>query len=167
MFTCARLQRRFLSRCAVLIEHDGKAPSAASLSALKFASDTLNKFSAVEKSIDAIVVTDPSCNEGLVGLLQSYPFGKIYHADGNYAHHLPEVLASTVAALHKEKKWEMLIAAHTSLGKGVWPRMAALVGESVEMASDVTGCDVEKDTNGLVFTRPIYAGEFVCHKHFS
>jgi electron transfer flavoprotein alpha subunit len=66
-----------------------------------------------------------------------------------YAHQLPEALAPLIAALMEGQ--DAFIAASTTTGKNIAPRVAALL--DVMQISDVLAIDGQD-----VFTRPIYAG---------
>src|SRR5512144_906650 len=75
---------------------------------------------------------------------------KVLHADAPaYAHPLAEALAPLVARL--APAYTHLVAAATTTGKNLLPRVAALL--DVAQISDVTGIE-SADT----FVRPIYAG---------
>ncbi len=70
----------------------------------------------------------------------------------HYAHLLPENLAALVVSL--TEKYTHLVAAATSIGKNLMPRVAALL--DVAVISDITGVE-SADT----FIRPIYAGNAI------
>jgi electron transfer flavoprotein alpha subunit len=75
---------------------------------------------------------------------------KVLHADAPaYAHPLAEALAPLIAGLAKD--YSHVLAAATTTGKNLLPRVAALL--DVAQISDITAIESE-DT----FVRPIYAG---------
>ncbi|KAK4050212.1 Electron transfer flavoprotein alpha-subunit [Microbotryomycetes sp. JL221] len=69
-------------------------------------------------------------------------------------HSLAEPLAPVIAALVKSGGYTHLAAAHSALGKNVFPRVAGLL--EVQQISDVMGIE-SPDT----FVRPIYAGNAI------
>ena len=76
--------------------------------------------------------------------------GKVLHADdAAYAHALAENLAPLVTGL--AEGYDHLIAAATTFGKNVMPRVAALL--DVAQVSDIIGI-----ASASVFVRPTYAG---------
>ena len=82
--------------------------------------------------------------------------GKLVHFKGheNFVRAQPEELAPIIVALQKKSGFTHVIASHSSFGKNVLPRVAALLDK--QAISDVTGI-VDQDT----FVRPIYAGNAV------
>jgi len=77
---------------------------------------------------------------------------KVLHADASYlANPTAENVAATVVALAKAGGYSHVLAPATGFGKGVLPRVAALL--DVAQISDIIGVE-SPDT----FVRPIYAG---------
>ncbi|KAM0749008.1 electron transfer flavoprotein, alpha subunit [Meredithblackwellia eburnea MCA 4105] len=70
------------------------------------------------------------------------------------AHQLAEPLAPVIANLVKQNNFTHVAAAHSALGKNVFPRVAGLL--DVQQISDVMAIESE-DT----FVRPIYAGNAI------
>jgi electron transfer flavoprotein alpha subunit len=80
---------------------------------------------------------------------------KVLRADAAYlAKPTAENVASTVVALVEARGYSHVLAPATSLGKGVMPRVAALL--DVAQISEITGVE-SPDT----FVRPIYAGSAI------
>ena len=78
---------------------------------------------------------------------------KVLHADGDdYAHNLAEPLAALIVSL--APSYDTIITAATTVGKSVFPRVAALL--DVVQISEITDV-LSADT----FKRPIYAGNAI------
>ncbi|WVR04427.1 hypothetical protein IAU60_001430 [Kwoniella sp. DSM 27419] len=81
---------------------------------------------------------------------------KIYTAASDaYAHSLAENVAPLLASVLPAKDVSHIFAAHTAVGKNVFPRLAGIVDSS--MIADIVALEASGDT----FTRPIYAGNAI------
>ncbi|HEX6375656.1 MAG TPA: FAD-binding protein [Allosphingosinicella sp.] len=128
----------------VLVEHEGGQVKDATLSAVTAAA----KLGEVHLLV---------AGEGVGGVAQAAAkivgVGKVHVADGPaYAHQLAENVAPLAAGLMQGH--DAFVAASTTTGKNVAPRVAALL--DVMQISDVIGIEGE-DT----FQRPIYAGNAI------
>jgi electron transfer flavoprotein alpha subunit len=129
----------------VLAEHDNQSVKAA----------TRNAVTAATKlgSDITVLVAGSNCQGAAQAAARIVGVTKVLVADApELAHALPENLAPLIAALGDGH--EYLIAAATSAGKSVMPRVAALL--DVQQISDVLTIE-SPDT----FTRPIYAGNAI------
>jgi electron transfer flavoprotein alpha subunit len=84
-----------------------------------------------------------SCIKGIDHLITT--------SDSVFEKGLPEFIAPLIIQCHQQHRYSHIVAAHSSFGKNVLPRVAALL--DVAPLSDVVKI-VSKDT----FLRPIYAG---------
>jgi electron transfer flavoprotein alpha subunit len=131
-------------KCLVLVEHEGDQLKDATLSAVTAAS----KLGEVHLLIAGEGVGDVAEQAARIAGV-----GKIHVADGAaYAHQLAENVAPLAAQLMEGH--DVFVAASTTTGKNVAPRVAALL--DVMQISDVIGVENE-DT----FVRPIYAGNAI------
>jgi len=81
---------------------------------------------------------------------------KIYTAaHDSYAHALAENVTPMLSKFLPEKSITHLFAAHTAVGKNVFPRLAGALDTS--MIADI----IALDSAGETFTRPIYAGNAI------
>jgi len=131
-------------KCLVLVEHEGGQLKDATLSAVTAAS----KLGEVHLLV---------AGEGVSGVGEQAAkiagVGKVHVADSPaYAHQLAENVAPLAADLMGHH--DAFVAASTTTGKNVAPRVAALL--DVMQVSDVIGIEGE-DT----FVRPIYAGNAI------
>jgi len=131
-------------KCLVLVEHEGGQLKDATLSAVTAAS----KLGEVHLLV---------AGEGVSGVAEQAAkiagVGKVHVADdAAYGHQLAENVAPLAAKLMEAH--DAFVAAATTTGKNVAPRVAALL--DVMQISDVIGIEGE-DT----FTRPIYAGNAI------
>jgi electron transfer flavoprotein alpha subunit len=131
-------------KCLVLVEHEGGQLKDATLSAVTAASRL--------GEVHLLVA-----GEGVGGVAGAAAkiagVGKVHVADdAAYAHQLAENVAPLAAKLMESH--DAFVAAATTTGKNVAPRVAALL--DVMQVSDVIGIEGE-DT----FTRPIYAGNAI------
>jgi electron transfer flavoprotein alpha subunit len=131
-------------KCLVLVEHEGGQLKDATLSAVSAAA----KLGEVHLLV---------AGEGVGAVAQAAAkiagVGKVHVADGAaLAHQLAENVAPLAARLMESH--DAFVAASTTTGKNVAPRVAALL--DVMQISDVMGIEGE-DT----FTRPIYAGNAI------
>jgi electron transfer flavoprotein alpha subunit len=129
----------------VWVDHDGGAPRDATLSAITAAA-------ALGGGVDLLVA-----GEGVDAVAQAAAgiegVGRVLVADdAAYAHALPENVAPLVAGLMDG--YDAFVAAATTTGKNVAPRVAALI--DVQQLSDILSVEAA-DT----FTRPIYAGNAI------
>src|SRR5579883_266204 len=131
----------------LLVEHDGVVVSDKTLRAL-----TALKSLAVygeNESIDALVV-GYTCQKAAEQMAHCEGIGTVFVVDDVlHAHALAEPLAAQVAA-HGDK-YRLIVAAASSYGKNVMPRVAALLDRP--QISEITSV-LGRDT----FERPIYAG---------
>jgi len=131
-------------KCLVLVEHEGGQLKDATLSAVAAASK-LGEVHLLVAGEGVGAVADQAAR--IAGV------GKVHVADGAaYAHQLAENVAPLAADLMGHH--DAFVAASTTTGKNVAPRVAALL--DVMQISDVIGIEGE-DT----FVRPIYAGNAI------
>ncbi len=125
----------------VVADHDNAALKAATLNAVTAAKKLGDVHVLVAGSGSSAVAEAAAKVEGVT---------KVLHADAPaYAHPLAEALAPLVAGLAKD--YSHVLAAATTSGKNLLPRVAALL--DVAQISDVSAIE-SADT----FVRPIYAG---------
>jgi electron transfer flavoprotein alpha subunit len=126
----------------VIAEHDNSELKKATL-------NTVSAAAAIGGEID-ILVAGSSCQSVADAAAQIAGVNKVLLADNaSYEHHLPESLAPLLAELGKN--YSHVMAAATTTGKNLMPRVAALL--DVGQISDIVEVKSE-DT----FVRPIYAG---------
>jgi electron transfer flavoprotein alpha subunit len=126
----------------VIAEHDGRTLRPVTRNVLTAAA-------AIGGDVHVLVAGD-GCAAAAAAAAATPGVAKVLHADGAAcAHDLPENLAPLVAGL--ATGYTHVLAAHTTTGKNVLPRAAALL--DVAMVSDIIAV-VGPDT----FKRPIYAG---------
>ncbi|WP_035677220.1 electron transfer flavoprotein subunit alpha/FixB family protein [Azospirillum brasilense] len=134
----------------VIAEHDNAALKAATLNAVSAAAKIGGDIHVLVAGQGAQAVAEAASK--IAGV------AKVLLADdAAYAHPLPENVAPLVVNLAKgygPEKYEHLLAAASSEGKNLLPRVAALL--DVAAISDITGV-VSADT----FERPIYAGNAI------
>jgi electron transfer flavoprotein alpha subunit len=125
----------------VVADHDNAALKAA----------TLNAVTAAAKLGDVhVLVAGSDAASAAAAAAKVAGVGKVLHADAPaYAHPLAEALAPLVARLAKD--YSHVLAAATTTGKNLLPRVAALL--DVAQISEITAVE-SADT----FVRPIYAG---------
>jgi electron transfer flavoprotein alpha subunit len=129
----------------VVAEHDNQSVKPA----------TRNAVTAATKlgSDITVLVAGQGCRPAAEAAAKIAGVTKVLIADApELAHSLPENLAPLVASL--AGSYEYLIAAATSIGKSVMPRVAALL--DVQQISEIMSVE-GPDT----FTRPIYAGNAI------
>ena len=129
----------------VLAEHDNNNLNPATLNVLAAAT-------AISGDVDLLVA-----GEGCSSVVQKGStvdgVRKVLHVEGQqYAHALAENLAPLIVA--QSSDYEHLMAAATTTGKNVMPRVAALL--DVAQISDVIAI-----ADGDTFDRPIYAGNII------
>ncbi|KAA0675788.1 electron transfer flavoprotein subunit alpha/FixB family protein, partial [Azospirillum brasilense] len=134
----------------VIAEHDNAALKAATLNAVSAAAKIGGDIHVLVAGQGAQAVAEAAAKVAGVSKV-------LLADDAAYAHPLPENVAPLVVGLAKgdgPEKYEHLLAAASSEGKNLLPRVAALL--DVAAISDVTGV-VSADT----FERPIYAGNAI------
>ncbi|MFN3387812.1 MAG: electron transfer flavoprotein subunit alpha/FixB family protein [Allosphingosinicella sp.] len=131
-------------KCLVLVEHEGGQLKDATLSAVTAAAKL--------GSVDLLVAGDNTAD--LADLAAKVDgVGAVHSAAGDaYAHNLAENIAPLAVKLMED--YDVFVAAATTTGKNIAPRVAALL--DVMQISDVIAIESE-DT----FVRPIYAGNAV------
>lgn len=132
-------------RALIVVEHDQKTLSMATLT-------TVTAARHLTSSIDALICADQA--EGVVEQLQKINgITQILYSNApHFKHALAEDIANTVLSIAKD--YDYIIAAATTFGKNLLPRVAAKL--DVAQVSDVIEI-VSKDT----FKRPIYAGSAI------
>ena len=129
----------------VIAEHDNAALSPATLNAIAAAS-------VLAQPVD-VLVAGSACRAVADAVAAVAGVGKVLLADApHYAHGLVENTAPLVVQL--AAPYEHLLAAATTTGKNLMPRVAALL--DCAQISDIIGIE-DKDT----FVRPIYAGNII------
>jgi electron transfer flavoprotein alpha subunit len=128
----------------ILAEHDSAALHAATLNAVTAAKAIGGDIHVLVAGHDAGAVASAAARiPGVVNVM---------HAEGAHlAKPTAEHVAAIVVAIVRERGYSHVLAAATSFGKGVLPRVAALL--DVAQISEVTAVE-SADT----FVRPIYAG---------
>ena len=129
----------------VLAEHDNSSIKPATLNAVAAARE-------LGGEVD-VLVAGGDCGQAVAAATAIAGVGKVLVADHPaYAHHLPENVALLIADLGSA--YDNLIAAATTDGKNIMPRVAALL--DVGQISDIISVE-SADT----FKRPIYAGNVI------
>jgi len=135
--------RIILGRALVIVEHDNAKVSPVTLSAVSAASK-LGEITAL--------VAGAKCKEVVSQVAAIQGVSKVLAVDSaEYEHGLPENLALLLKKVQQDNKFSHIVAAHTSFGKGVLPRAAALL--DAQSISDVIAVADEN-----TFTRSTYAG---------
>lgn len=126
----------------VIAEHDNE-------SLKKATANTLSAASVIGGEID-VLVAGSNCQAAAEAAVGLSGVGKVLVADNAYyEHQLPESVAPLVA--EQGKNYSHILAAATTTGKNLMPRVAALL--DVGQISDIV--EVQGDDT---FVRPIYAG---------
>lgn len=126
----------------VIAEHDNSSLKAATL-------NTVSAASAIGDDI-SILIAGVGCQAAADSAAEIAGVAKVIVADAEaYGHQLPEAVAPLVAELGKA--YTHVLAAATTTGKNLMPRVAALL--DVAQISDIV--EVKSDDT---FVRPIYAG---------
>ena len=126
----------------VIAEHDNE-------SLKKATANTLSAASVIGGEID-VLVAGSNCQAAAEAAVGLSGVGKVLVADNAYyEHELPESVAPRVA--EQGKNYSHILAAATTTGKNLMPRVAALL--DVGQISDIV--EVQGDDT---FVRPIYAG---------
>ena len=129
----------------VLAEHNNESLNPSTLNSVAAATE-------ISGDIDLLVAGE-SCKSVVDQSVSIVGIRKIIHIDGkHYGHALAENLALLIVSLSDE--YDHLLAAATTTGKNVMPRVAALL--DVAQISDIIGVS-DEDT----FDRPIYAGNII------
>ena len=99
------------------------------------------------------------CGAGVVqGVDQVAKFGAdkiVTLTNPAFARYAPEACAQALAERAKQGGYRAIVFAASATGKDLAPRVAAKLG--VAVAGDLT--DLNADGNGLIVTRPVYAGK--------
>lgn len=131
-------------RVLVLAEHDNSGLKPQTLHAITAATQ-LGEVDVLVAGASCQAVADAAAQvQGVAGVLQC--------DDSRYAHPLAEMLAPLLLSL--EADYDAFVAADTTTGKNVMPRVAA--GLDVQQVSDILAV-ISPDT----FKRPIYAGNAI------
>jgi len=132
----------------VLAEHDGKALNEASLSLVTAATQLGAPVHVLVagKDVGAIAQSASTIN-GVAGVFQA--------EHDALSNQVAENVTNLVVQMHKEHNFTNIVAAGSSVGKGVIPRVAA----SLDVA---TISEVIKVKSSDTFVRPIYAGNALC-----
>lgn len=129
----------------VLIEHDQKNVSSATLSTLSAAKE-------FSQPIHALVM-GKECQKVIDELSTIQGVDKVWLVeDPSLTHPIAENMTDTLLALGKD--YEFILAPSTTFGKNIFPRVAALF--DIALVSDVT-----KIIDSHTFERPIYAGNAI------
>ncbi|ORY73833.1 putative electron transfer flavo protein alpha subunit [Leucosporidium creatinivorum] len=118
---------------------------------------TLNAITAARKlggNVTGLIVGEEGKTDGAVEQAKKLGLPILLRTSPLLAHHTAEPLAPVLASLVKSGGYTHLAAAHTAVGKNVFPRVAGLL--EVQQISDVMAIS-SADT----FTRPIYAGNAI------
>jgi len=129
----------------VFAEHNGDAILNGTLSAVT---------AATELDADVhLLVTGESCGDAAQAGASVVGVTKVLHLDEPaFAHPLAEPLADLIVSLAPQ--YDFIVAAHTTVGKNILPRAAALL--DIAPIADIMSVE-SPDT----FTRPIYAGNAI------
>lgn len=138
-----RATRALLGKALVIIEHNNKAVSSASLAAVGAASKLGDVTALVAGKGCGSVAEQASKLKGVSTVIAV--------DSAEYEHGLPENLATLVKKVQDDKKFSHVVAAHSSYGKSVLPRVAASCDCS--LIADVIGIKDE-----TTFVRSTYAG---------
>ncbi len=131
----------------LLAEHDGKALNPATARALAAALQ-------ISPQVDVLVAGD-DCAKAAADAARLEGVRKVLLAEGeSLAHQLAEPMAELAASLLAGGQYAGLLAAATSTGRDILPRVAAMRG--VMQVSDII--EVVDETT---FKRPIYAGNAI------
>jgi len=141
-----RATRAILGKALVIIEHNNKAVSSASLAAVGAASK-LGDVTALVAGKGCGSVADQASKLKGVSLVLAVD-------SAEYEHGLPENLATLIKKVQDEKKFSHIVAAHSSYGKSVLPRVAAQFDCAI--IADVIGIKDE-----TTFVRSTYAGNAI------
>ncbi|OWZ62957.1 hypothetical protein AYX15_04993 [Cryptococcus neoformans] len=134
----------------VFLEHKAGKLNEASLSAVTAATTLGNDTHGL------LVGTKSEIENVLDRAKEIKDLSKIYLATSDsYSHSFAEALASLLASIVSAKDVSHIFAAHTAVGKNVFPRLAGLLDSS--LIADIIALESSGDT----FTRPIYAGNAV------
>ena len=146
-------------RVLTLVEVESDAVRSASLSAVRSAREIA-------------VATDGSCQLLVLGhhlstaVADAARYGPVLVADSKSLNDVAaDRYAQVIADVVRDKKYDLLVAASTSVARDVVPRAGGLLGAA--MASEVVGH--RQESGRLVFQRPMFAGavlaEVVLHGH--
>lgn len=147
--------RRTLATCAVLLEHDGRQLFKSNAAAIKAA----NKLAGTSEVIGVAVVR---ADGGLFDKTQLTGLSKLVTIDAEGLDvRLAEQMAPVLAEAHQRIGPQIThwLTPHSSTGKDLFPRLAAILGGKTAVVADITEVLGENS-----FKRPIYAGShYTCH----
>ncbi|ORX34362.1 hypothetical protein BD324DRAFT_635573 [Kockovaella imperatae] len=147
--TSTASSQRFASSL-VFLEHKGGKLNDSSLSAVTAAQ-------AIDSNASGIVIGSKKDVDGVLEQAKKISGLKtIYTAShDSFDHTLAETVAPFLAKFLPSKSITHLFAAHTAVGKNVFPRTAGILDTS--MIADI----IAVESDGNTFTRPIYAGNAI------
>ncbi|KAK1926375.1 hypothetical protein DB88DRAFT_481612 [Papiliotrema laurentii] len=134
----------------VLLEHKAGKLNDSSLSAVTAAKK-------LDGDAAGIVIGSKADVDGVLEQVKKIEgLSKIYTAaDDAYANTIAENVTPLLAKFLPEKSITHFFAAHTAVGKNIFPRLAGALDTS--MIADI----IALESNGTEFTRPIYAGNAI------
>jgi electron transfer flavoprotein alpha subunit len=138
-----KVTRSLLGKALVILEHNNKSLKSVSLSAVGAASKLGDVTALVAGKGCGSVAEEAAKLKGVSTVIAV--------DSAEYEHGLPESLSKLVKKIQDEKKFTHIVAPHSSYGKSVLPRVAALCDSSI--IADVIGIKDE-----TTFTRSTYAG---------
>jgi len=138
-----RAARTLFGKALVILEHNNKTISATSLAAVSAATKLGDVTALVAGKGCGGVAEEAAKLKGVTTVLAV--------DSAEYEHGLPENLAPLVKKIQDDKKFSHIVSAHTSYGKSVLPRVAAMCDCSI--IADVIGIKDE-----TTFVRSTYAG---------
>lgn len=136
------------SSTLVIADHNNKTLNESSLSAVT---------AAQKLGLDVhVLVAGQGCENVATEAAKIAGVSSVFHADSEaLGNQVAENLTNLVLNLHKDKSFSNIVAAGSSVGKGVIPRVAA----SLDVAPIPEVISVESPDT---FVRPIYAGNAFC-----
>src|SRR4029077_7880342 len=144
--TAARRGQGPVTTLAVLEQRDGALR--------KISFEVVTGAQRLGQPVEAVV-----CGAGAVqGVDQVAKFGAakiVTLTNPAFARYAPEACAQALAERAKQGGYRAIVFAASATGKDLAPRVAAKLG--VAVAGDLT--DLNADGNGLIVTRPVYAGK--------
>lgn len=151
MFLLAGLGRRRYANCAVLLEHNGFCLSKSNIAAIKAA----NKIAGSSDKVAAIALAhNPS--PSLMSEMENLPGISKLVICNRSEHQLAESVAPQLVELQgKLEGVTHWVTPHSSRGRDLFPRFAAMIQGKTAAIADIT--DVVSENK---FKRPIYAGNY-------
>lgn len=150
------IRRRWISS-AIFLEHSqGKLATVANSAAIHAA-----RQAGFEKNVGILAVSTET--EAVIADAQRLPglSSLIVAVNADYAHLMPEATATLLLHLQQKHNFSHWWAAHTSIGKNVFPRFAGLILREDEEGSVAPIADIVKVLDSKTFERPIYAGNAI------